>query len=574
MKVLLIPSLKKNGGTGHLRRCARLLSFLGPGSRILSPSGPDMWTTEEIISRFGLDKDIFTPHPEGGWDYLIFDSRETSKKDFFSLSCGRPALGLDEGGEARPLFSFLIDTFPRLSSGLPANIRNEALAAEGPPQPPRIPETLKTALLSFGGEDPENLTGLTLTAFAGAGVFPLENTGIVEGPAFRIPPPEHAGRVYKGMKDLRPLFESYDCVFTSFGITPYEVLKAGGIPILVNPTAYHEKLSRKAGFYSLGIKRISKRRLKRVQSGPENALRRLGKKVIPEGDFATILENFSPAAPSICPVCGSPERQPLERNAKASFFRCGGCGITYREGFSGRNIRYDKNYFFDDYRRQYGKTYLEDFSAIAEFSRQRLGVLESLCNGLEGKTLLDIGCAYGPFVSAAREAGCIPQGIDIAEDAIRHVRDTLNISALHGDFLSIDKEKIAPRGLYDMITLWFVIEHFRAAGEALRKASGLLKKGGFLAFATPNGRGVSGRFFLRDFLEKSPADHYTIWESQTARRVLKRFGFKVRKIRFTGHHPERFPRFLRFLFRHWGCGVLSRVFGLGDTFEVYAEKIL
>ncbi|MDR1626018.1 MAG: methyltransferase domain-containing protein [Spirochaetia bacterium] len=573
-KALLVPSLKKNGGTGHLRRCARLLPLFDPASRILVPRAQDnAWGREEIPARFPgvLGGQALTENHEGDWDYILFDLRETSREIFYRFSGGRPTLGLDEGGPARPLFSFLIDTFPRLSRRNPANISGEGLIAEGPQKPQRVPESLKTALLSFGGEDPENLTRLALEALAG--VFRPEDIGIVQGPAFRQPPPEGPSRIYLGLDDLRPLFENHDCVLTSFGTSPYEVLKSGGIPLLVNPGPYHEKLSRKAGFYSFGIKKIPKSRLKKIQANPRAALSRIGEKKPREKGLASLLAGFSPASPPLCPVCGGAARRPLHRDASASFFRCASCAIIYREGFSGQEVRYGTDYFFQDYRRQYGKTYLEDFPAIAGFARRRLGVLASLLGGLAGKTLLDIGCAYGPFLGAAREAGCAVRGLDIAPEAVRHVRETLGIPAACGDFLSLDEAEIAPGGPFDIVTLWFVVEHFRAADLMLRRASALLKPGGLLAFSTPNARGASGLFSPRAFFEKSPPDHYTVWSAPVARRVLKRFGLQARKIRFTGHHPERFPRLARLLFRRGGCAALSRLFGLGDTFEVYAEKI-
>jgi hypothetical protein len=76
-------------------------------------------------------------------------------------------------------------------------------------------------------------------------------------------------------------------------------------------------------------------------------------------------------------------------------------------------------------------------------------------------------------------------------------------------------------------------------------------------------------------LEKSPADHWTVWDARRVKKVLRRFGFAVKKIIVTGHHPERFPLCsgLRGGLVYSAALFLSRLFGLGDTFEVYAKKI-
>ena len=73
---------------------------------------------------------------------------------------------------------------------------------------------------------------------------------------------------------------------------------------------------------------------------------------------------------------------------------------------------------------------------------------------------------------------------------------------------------------------------------------------------------------------RSPDDHYTVWSPKTAVEVMKRFGFTVRRVRVTGHHPERFPGTGRVKGRcvpHVAMAV-SKALKLGDTFEVYAEK--
>ena len=114
-----------------------------------------------------------------------------------------------------------------------------------------------------------------------------------------------------------------------------------------------------------------------------------------------------------------------------------------------------------------------------------------------------------------------------------------------------------------MVTLWYVIEHFSDLKSVLEALNGVLNMGGVLALSTPNESGISGLRSRRGFLEKSPRDHYTIWNPRVARRLLGRFGFKVYKIRITGHHPERFgmnssPGSLLFRF----SGIIIRIFAV------------
>jgi hypothetical protein len=104
----------------------------------------------------------------------------------------------------------------------------------------------------------------------------------------------------------------------------------------------------------------------------------------------------------------------------------------------------------------------------------------------------------------------------------------------------------------------------------------MLIPGGILAFSTPSYSGISGRANLGRFLSASPADHRTIWSPAMCKRALNLSGFKVKKITITGLHPERFPFFGKFAnnkksFLYWLLLVISKIFGLGDTFEVYAR---
>jgi SAM-dependent methyltransferase len=129
------------------------------------------------------------------------------------------------------------------------------------------------------------------------------------------------------------------------------------------------------------------------------------------------------------------------------------------------------------------------------------------------------------------------------------------------------------RELFNVITLWYVLEHFEEPGKALAAINGLLKTGGVLAFSTPSASGISRKKSLHTFLENSPADHVTIWDPRRTAAVLKHYGFRLKKRVVTGHHPERFPRLFAILRLLRFCFALSRIFGLGDTFEAYAVKV-
>jgi 2-polyprenyl-3-methyl-5-hydroxy-6-metoxy-1,4-benzoquinol methylase len=244
-------------------------------------------------------------------------------------------------------------------------------------------------------------------------------------------------------------------------------------------------------------------------------------------------------------------------------------------------VEYEEDYFFGAYKRQYGKTYLEDFPAIAAQGKRRLGIIKSILAGPTAASpesaapaLLDIGCAYGPFLQAAAEEGFRPLGIDPAAEAVAHVRGKLGLEAVRGFFSGDPGPEILGDRRFDVVSLWYVIEHFPDPGRALEAIRRLLKPGGVLAFSTPSLRGISGRRSLKGFLEESPPDHFTLWDPRRCGKLLRRKGFILKKIIVSGHHPERFP-----LAGPLAAGggplyrlllALSRLFRLGDTFEIYA----
>ena len=643
--------MRAGEGGGHLTRCMALVG----GLRAL---GRDAWL---FLPDGGVHADglIDAAHFDRGWiinenglspiqwGYIILDRFQTPLEELARWSTIAPVIGIDEGGVSRNHFDFLIDILPGCQR-VKANITDVSLL----PLPEKIVskrhltqdtgehiEPLvrghggkKRVLVSFGQED---VAGLGLAV---AGALADSKSGSMEISLLRgglgskgevLNDTQNMVKIIETIPNLVNHLTDYDLVITHYGITAFEALYMGVPVLLVSPGAYHEKLAKAAGFYSLGKNRANKLNHLLFRKGAINYsfLDRLKDRCAalavkynldhtPRQSLAGLINGITPDVSRNCPVCGAALHGPaLARYAERTYFRCAHCGVIAMNRLTPPPIEYGKEYFFEQYQQQYGKTYIEDFPNLTAMAKRRLAVIKSLNNyfqknfttnqheptrttgkcrnmgscGLFGSwlinsgtvddntpRLLDIGCAYGPFLAAAREEGFSPFGIDPAEDAVRYVTDTLGIPAVQG-FFPLTAHCSLSTAPYSVVSLWYVIEHFRDCVPVLAEIRKLLKSGGVLAFATPSFTGISGRASLHNFLERSPADHWTVWSPSVAKKVLKAAGFTVKKIVNSGHHPERFPVLGKYARSgksplYWLLLAASKIFSLGDTFEVYAVR--
>jgi 2-polyprenyl-3-methyl-5-hydroxy-6-metoxy-1,4-benzoquinol methylase len=512
------------------------------------------------------------------WDFIVVDRRQTMWSDLVRLATHGIVIGLDEGGGSRRQFPFLIDTLPTLSRASPPNIYNPTLLelprrAKGESQFPP-----KKILVSFGGEDPASLTTTFLKSVAVRDVLDGSSLTIVVGPAFTqdlgFLKQARAGmsiRILRAPKNLRTQLHRYDLLITSFGLTCFEALSAGVPVALFNPSTYHRQLGLRAGLPEIGMRRVSLGKLRAVLRNRERTFapmeRWRSELAVKKMTLDRLLTGLKrPVLKPLCPSCKKKANPVIARFPKRSYFHCGRCGLIYLLSFSDETEDYGPDYFDQEYRQNYGKTYLEDYSHIKDLAYTRISEIERILKSLVGKSLLDVGCALGPFLDAARERNMEPHGVDVSSTAVEYVRQALALPCEH---LSFEEY---PERIFDIITMWFVIEHLESISSLLQKVNRMLPRGGLFGFSTPNSLGISGRKNLVDFLKKSPVDHLTVWSPRVARRVLRDFGFKIMRIRITGHHPERFPEIWQRFLNPKRIAFLSRFLGWGDTFEIYAVK--
>jgi 2-polyprenyl-3-methyl-5-hydroxy-6-metoxy-1,4-benzoquinol methylase len=582
---LLVPAGGRGEGTGHLSRCLALVrsirgectvhtGYLDTAARKLlnaRTSGPSRGSVVQFREKI---------RASDRWDIVVVDKRASSAEELRELSRHGAIVCLDEGGEGRDLASYLIDSLPRLPGGHPPNIASLGFLglARGGKRKHIWPPA--KVLVSFGGEDSAHASEAFLSAVIQGRLLPADTLTVIEGPLFGPRRWPQGVKVHRGVTGLSKRLTGYDLVITHFGMTALESL-ALGVPVaLLNPGRHHAALGSLLGIPGIGIGAPEVKAITALLSEGSRALeavKMFGKRLEgkPRETLAVHLSRMGGSSGAGCPACGSDGNRVIARFPLRTYRRCASCMIVYLESFARQSVRYEGDYFGEEYRRQYGKTYLQDFGAIKESGKARIAVLRRLMRG-RGGAVVDVGCAFGPFLDAVRDAGLSAFGIDISRDAVRYVKNTLGIPAIRAEFENITRG-VLPPGSIRAVTFWYVIEHFKDLHACLKKAASLLEPGGVLAFSTPNLMGASGRKNRLEFLKNSPRDHFTILSPRGLSRMLARYGFRLAVVRVTGHHPERFPSFLGRAAGRPGLArraleAVSRAFRLGDTFEAYATK--
>ena len=602
--VLCVPCVKKGRGTGHLRRALSIAVALGADVYLPNDADLDKGRMDGLISAAkadGLsDWQLTSRLPEAG-DYalIVTDAFSLNRELALRLSAAAPLVAIDEGSLNTDVCDYLLDIIPSCGQERAANLADPSFVTL--PEKRRTemrPATLsdiRSVLVTVGGEDPADLVIPAAVAFARAATAvgsPLRVTAIVPDTA------EAAGRLSDDLADvitliapvhnLRERLYEYDVVVTHYGFTAFEAVAAGCGVMLLGTTPLHAQLAQKHGFVCIASSDINEAGVRVVLSNiaalyPESPFSRRG---AGQRDLGAFIRTLARGSRYPCPICG--ERGSTAHVADAvvsrvparTFRRCAECGLLYMSWTADTDEKlYDEAYFFDSYRRQYGKTYLDDFSAIKSQCVRRTSIIDQLYRAAHKAitpTVLDIGCAFGPYLDAASDAGWQVFGTDVSEEAVRYVQDTLHYPAAHARFPAFDPAAAFGVRQFDAVTMWFVIEHFQNLDAVLRGVSRVLKTGGIFAFSTPSASGVSARFSPQRFFQQSPSDHFSLWEPARAASLLRRYGFKVVKMVYTGHHPERFPKFSRrqgpSSFRFSLFSAVSHFFGLGDTFEVYCRK--
>ncbi len=150
-----------------------------------------------------------------------------------------------------------------------------------------------------------------------------------------------------------------------------------------------------------------------------------------------------------------------------------------------------------------------------------------------GGQLLEIGCACGFLLLAARARGFAVKGVEMSHWASEHARREYGLDVETGDLEHLH----LPEATYDVVVLADVIEHLTDPRRSVREIHRLLRPGGRLLLLTPDAGSLLARvagtrwWGLLD-------DHYFYFSRHTLSRLLEEEGFAVEKMTALG---RQFP---------------------------------
>jgi SAM-dependent methyltransferase len=258
-----------------------------------------------------------------------------------------------------------------------------------------------------------------------------------------------------------------------------------------------------------------------------------------------------------CPSCGFVgETMLLKERSDLQLCRCRSCGLVHQSKLlSAPDITtlYGDNYY-DSWRLDGNQDEL--WKIKVKTYRAYLNLLPRyMAEASSSPQLLDIGCAHGFMLEAARQRGWQASGIEISPAA--------SVARQRG-FVVYDRpleDLNIPDGTFDAITAIDVLEHIPYVKGFMAELHRILKPGGVLLIVTPD-IGTWVAKIMRDTWPHYKTEHLLYFTKRSLSLLLRRNGFRVRRIKvgfkymtfdyalehFRKHTPGSLTSLLTFLY--------------------------
>lgn len=185
------------------------------------------------------------------------------------------------------------------------------------------------------------------------------------------------------------------------------------------------------------------------------------------------------------------------------------------------------------------------------------------------KSVLDVGCSSGIFVSELQKKGIKNAwGLEPNINAYRMAL-TKKIKNIHNLTLQ-DFVKKNPKQRFDAIVYNHVMEHVENPDKEIGLIKQIINKNGLLIIGVPNRRNIL--FYLRGIYWESlmPGEHIWHFTDSYMINLLKKKGLVIKMVFYSNHNRQQLPRIKRLYFKV--LTTINKLLKTGEAVTVIAQK--
>ena len=238
---------------------------------------------------------------------------------------------------------------------------------------------------------------------------------------------------------------------------------------------------------------------------------------------------------SHCDNCGSEDFSTWSASVAAnrlhfSQCKCNCCGLVFSNPQA--DVATLENYYSSSYwEDKWPQALRSDQESVAQAVAYQDREVQRLMQYAKGGRVLEVGSGTGGFLSAARNRGFEPYGVELSTSGVEHSRQVHGLTNIIQG--TVEEGKFESSS-FDVVFTWHVIEHVLDLDGFVREIHRVLRPGGLLWIGTENYQNATHYLDKMGRLIKGCAppfatssEHTFVFTRKTLSDVLRRRGFEV-----------------------------------------------
>ncbi len=228
-----------------------------------------------------------------------------------------------------------------------------------------------------------------------------------------------------------------------------------------------------------------------------------------------------PLIPS-CVLCqNNSDNELLYHKNGIPIYRCPECGAGRAECNQFDAAAYYDSSYFNGERSDGYSNYVQAANVLRAQFRKDVELLKKL--GAPGRTLVELGCAYGYFLDEAKNASYQVSGVELCEDAVKSC-NARGHDVFHG---AVCRETMSRFPEADTVIMLDVIEHLPDPVAALEAVLNILKPNGLLLLSTGDFSSCIAKTTRSNWRLMTPPQHLWFFTPRSLTILCDRLGMDL-----------------------------------------------